>query len=169
MAWPHDLWKTIEQVPRTIELEHFSAQDTPIPTQIYSITSLVCSSSSVAISLSLFENPCKCWIKILEEETLSMAWDESWLSCLTTFYLVCFSYQFRRLYGNFVDFLLFIWSFEKKRSISINKIIIYFYWDHITWIFLILMSRACSNNFWCYAHIWVSFKENRDNFLCFIW
>ena len=35
------------------------------------------------------------------------------------------------------------------------------------WPFLILVSNACWNNLWCYTEIWVSFKENKDNFFVF--
>ena len=38
----------------------------------------------------------------------------------------------------------------------------------MTLILLILMSNTSWNNFWCYKDIWVSFKENKDNFCGFL-
>ena len=67
-----------------------------------------------AISFCLFESPCQSWKKIVEEETLSMTWDVSWLFFWITFCLVCFSLQFGRLLGSFVPFFFFERCFEKK-------------------------------------------------------
>ena len=48
---------------------------------------------NVAISLCIFENPCKSWKNRLKEEMLSMIWEVLLLFFCNTFCLVYFSYQ----------------------------------------------------------------------------
>ena len=125
---------------------------------------------NVAISLYLFENPCKSWKKILKEKTLSVSWDLSWMFVLLAFSLICFSSQFRRLFGSFVDFL-FVRYFEEKTKIFQWIMWLYLFFETILmiWTFISLISNTYWNKFWCYSDIWVGFKESKQNFPYFIW
>ena len=60
-----------------------------------------------------------------------MTSDVAWLFFLITFYLVCFSYQFGRLFGSFVDFLFREGVLRKREVISVNNMIISFYAHYI--------------------------------------
>ena len=84
-----------------------------------------------------------------------------------TFCLVFFSYQFRKVFGSF--FIFCWWGVLRERAdISMSNMSILFIDTMVmTLIFLILISGACWNNFWCYKDIWVSFKKIRDNFFVF--
>ena len=98
----------------------------------------------------------------------SMTWDISWLFF---FRLLFVWYFFPTNLGKYlVAFLYFVGEvFWEKGKMFQWVIWVFLFIDTMlmTLIFLILISGACWNNFWCYKDIWVSFKKIKDNFFVF--
>ena len=106
---------------------------------------------NIAISLYLFEIPCKSWKKILKKEMLNMTWHVSWVfwyvfpTNLGDYLVVLLTFCLEKVFwGKGKLFQWIIWLFLFMHTIS------------VTWIFLILMSNACRKNFWCHTDIWVT-------------